>query len=133
MVVNQPVENKEDGDTEEEHEPEPEEEIDLLIDDVLGEDAEAVVSLLVASSSDIGDVTGHLCREDGAERVPEHQVPVLTIPEAPAVVLHHLQAKPTELVVQESVDQPELDDHQEEVEKLTEDEIAKVPIIVVKY
>ena len=71
FVVNQPVEDIEDGDTEEEHVPKPEEEVDLLIDDVLGEDAEAVVSLLVASSSNIGDVTGHLCREDRAQRVPE--------------------------------------------------------------
>ena len=65
------VEDEEDGDREEEHEPEPEEEVDLLVDDVLREDAEAVVGLLVACCSDVGDVAGHLCGEDGAERVPE--------------------------------------------------------------
>ena len=35
-------------------------------------------------------------------------------------------------VVQEGVDLPELDDHQEEVKELAEDEIAKVPVVVVK-
>ena len=145
------VEDVEDGDREEEHEPEPEEEVDLLVDDVLREDAEAVVGLLVACCSDVGDVAGNLGGEDGAERVPEevimsachncpdggwrpeHEVPVLSVPEAPAVVLDHLQPEPTELVVEETVDEPELDNHQQEVEELAEYEVAKVPVVVVKY
>ena len=65
------VEDEEDGDREEEHEPEPEEEVNLLVDDVLGKDAEPVVGLLVAGCSDVGDVAGHLGGEDGAQRVPE--------------------------------------------------------------
>ena len=82
-----PIKDKEDGDGEQEHEPEPEEQVDLLVDDVLqdqvrrvpdeaqegeylGEDTEAVVSLLVPCCSHIGDVAGHFCGEDGTEGVP---------------------------------------------------------------
>ena len=63
---------------------------------------------------------------------PEHEVPVLPVPEAPAVVLDHLETEPAELVVQEGVDQPELNDHQQEVEELAENKVAKVPVVVVK-
>ena len=80
----------------------------------------------------LGVSHGEYERGHGGRLLPEHEVSVLTVPEAPAVVLHHLETKPTELVVEEGVDQPELDDHQEEVEELAEDEVAKVPVVVVK-
>ena len=82
-----PIKDKEDGDGEQEHEPEPEEQVDLLVDDVLqeqvrrvqdeaqereylGENTQAVVGLLVACCSHVGDVARHFCREDGTEGVP---------------------------------------------------------------
>ena len=82
-----PIKDKEDGDGEQEHEPEPEEQVDLLVDDVLqekvrrrvqdeaegkylGENTQAVVSLLVPCCSHVGDVTRDFCGEDGTEGVP---------------------------------------------------------------
>ena len=50
---------------------------------------------------------------------PEHEVPVLPVPEAPAVVLHHLHAEPAELVVEEHVHQVELHHQADEVQGLT--------------
>lgn len=53
-----PVTNEEDCDGGEECVPPPQHEVDLLVDDVLGEDAEPVVHLLAAARAHIGDVTG---------------------------------------------------------------------------
>ena len=47
----------------------PDDEVDLLIDDVLREDAEPVVVLLPAGRPDVGNRAGHLGREDRAHRV----------------------------------------------------------------
>ena len=53
---------------------------------------------------------------------PQHQVPVLPVSEAVAVVLHHLPPEPSELVVQEDVDQVELENQADKVQRLTLDE-----------
>ena len=47
----------------------PDDEVDLLIDDVLGEDAESVVVLLPAGRPDVGNRAGHLGREHCAHWV----------------------------------------------------------------
>ena len=55
-----PVTYEEDCDRGEECIPPPQHEVDLLVDDVLGEDAEPIVHLLAAARPHIGDVTrGH--------------------------------------------------------------------------
>ena len=49
---------------------------------------------------------------------PEHEVPVLPVPEAPAVILDHLHAEPAELVVEEHVHEVELHHQADEVQGL---------------
>ena len=68
-----PVTNEEDGDGSEECIPPPQHEVDLLIDDILGEDAESVVALLPAGRPDVGDRARHLGREDCAHGVDLEQ------------------------------------------------------------
>ena len=52
-----PVTNEEDSDGSQECIPLPQHEVDLLIDDVLGEDTQPVVHLLATARPHIGDVT----------------------------------------------------------------------------
>ena len=56
----------------EEVEPEPEEEVDLLVDDVLGEDAEAVVPLHPARRPHRRHVAADRLREGRAQRAHVH-------------------------------------------------------------
>ena len=66
----QAVEEEDDGDGREDGIPPPEDEEDLLVDDVLCEDAEPVVDLLAAAGPHVGQVAGG----DGGEH-PAHRVP----------------------------------------------------------
>ena len=113
----QPVAEVEDGHGPEEGVPEPEDEVDLLVDDVLGEDAEAVVVLSHPGSSDIGDGAGGDGGEDSAHGVPQTQLWVIPLLSGVSVVLHHLPAVQLELVVEKSVRGEELKKQQEKVEK----------------
>ena len=70
----QAVEEEDDGDGGEDGVPPPQDEEDLLVDDVLGEDAEAVVNLLPAAGADVGEVAGGDGGEDATHRVPKQQV-----------------------------------------------------------
>lgn len=68
----------------------------------------------------IGDKDSFMMHKRGTLHCssPQHEVPVLSVPEAPAVVLHHLHAEPAELVVQEHVHQVELHHQADEVQGL---------------
>ena len=113
----QSVTEVEDGDGAEEGVPEPEDEVDLLVDDVLGEDTEPVVVLSHPGGSDIGDGAGGDGGEDGAHGVPQTQLRVISLLSGVSVVLHHLPAVQLELVVEKSVRGEELKKQQEKVEK----------------
>ena len=113
----QSVAEVEDGDGAEEGVPEPEDEVDLLVDDVLCEDTEAVVVLGHPGSSDVGDGAGGDGGEDGAHRVPQPQLRVISLLLGVAVVLHHLPAVQLKLVVEKSVRSEELEKQQRKVEK----------------
>jgi len=52
--------------------PVPNDEIHLLVDDVLREDAEAVVALLAAGRTDVWDGATHLGGEDLTERIDSY-------------------------------------------------------------
>ena len=81
--------------------------------------------LVISSSSNVGNVAGNFCREDGAHWVPEvfdifwffvifTVIPETTIhtdpiPVGVAVVHHGVPTIPAELVVEEHVGQEELD------------------------
>lgn len=54
----------------------PDDEVDLLIDDVLGEDAESVVVLLPTGRPDVGNCAGHLGGKDCAHWVDLERVDV---------------------------------------------------------
>ena len=115
MVVNQPVENKENRDTEEEHEPEPEEEIDLLIDDVLSQDTHPVLDPFLSGGSNIRQVAGYFSGEGVAHWVAFP----LALSLRQAEIVDNVPAVPAELPAEEPVGQIKLDDQQEEVEELT--------------
>jgi len=128
----QSVAEVEDGDGAEEGVPEPEDEVDLLVDDVLCEDTEAVVVLGHPGSSDVGDGAGGDGGEDGAHRVSQPQLRVISLLLGVAVVLHHLPAVQLKLVVEKSVRSEELEKQQRKVEKFAEDESCEIPRIVMK-
>ena len=65
----QSVAEVEDGDGTEEGVPEPEDEVDLLVDDVLGEDTDPVVDLEASSSSNVRVVAGDLFGKSSTHRV----------------------------------------------------------------
>lgn len=113
----QSVAEVEDGDGAEEGVPEPEDEVDLLVDDVLSEDTEPVVVLSHPGSSDIGDGAGSHGGEDGAHRVLQAELRVVSVLQGVSVVLHHLPAVQLKLVVEKSVRGEELEKQQGKVEK----------------
>ena len=106
-----PVDEEHAGDGGDDDEPEPEEDEDLLVDDVDGEDAEAVVLLDGARGAVLEEgALGHL-GEDHVHRV------------GPVLVLHlgvveHVEAVRRELAAHEGVDDVDLPDHVHEVEHL---------------
>ena len=113
----QSVAEVEDGDGAEEGVPEPEDEVDLLVDDVLSEDTEPVVVLSHPGSSDIGDGAGGHGGEDGAHRVSEPKLRVISLLQGVSVVLDHFPAVQLKLVIQKSVRSEELEKQQRKVEK----------------
>ena len=64
-----PEEEVEDGDDAEDDVPEPEDEVDLGVDDVLCEDAHAIVVLQACPRPNVGHVAGDLRWEGRAHRV----------------------------------------------------------------
>lgn len=60
----------EDGDDAEDDEPEPEDEVDLLVDVVLGEDAQPVGGLRAARRPHTREVAGHLRGEGSTHWIP---------------------------------------------------------------
>ena len=64
-----PEQDEEDADQDQGDDPEPYDEVHLLVNDVLGQDAEAVVVLLTSGSADVRDGAADLGRKDLAERV----------------------------------------------------------------
>ena len=72
-VWHRPVGDEEDSEGGEERVPPPQHEVDLLVDDVLGEDAEPVVHLLAPARPHVGDVARGHRGEDRAHRVPDQR------------------------------------------------------------
>ena len=54
----------------------------------------------------------------GSHFLPQHEVSVLAVSEAPAVILQDLPAKPAELVVEENINQIELENQTGEIQSL---------------
>ena len=113
----QPVAEVEDGHGPEEGVPEPEDKVDLLVDDVLGEDTETVVELSHAGGPHVGNGAGGDSGEDCTHGVPQSQLGVVPLLHGVAVVLRHLQSVQLELVVEECVGREKLEKQQREVEK----------------
>lgn len=113
----QSVAEVDDGDGSEEGVPEPEDQVDLLVDDVLSEDTEPVVVLRHPGRPDIGDGAGGHGGEDGAHRVLQAELRVVSVLQGVSVVLHHLPAVQLKLVVEKSVRGEELEKQQGKVEK----------------
>ena len=117
-----PVEDGRGGDNGEDHEPEPEEDEDLLVDDVEGEDAEAVVP-------------GHGARgpvhvEGALGHLGEHHVHgVGAVLGVHGRHLDHVEAVGGELVAEEAVGEVDLPHHVDEGEQLAEEEVDGVPAV----
>ena len=115
----QSVAEVEDRDGPEEGVPEPEDQVDLLVDDVLSEDTQAVVELSHPRGSHIGyGARGHR-GEDGTHGVPQAELRVIPLLQGVAVVLSHLPAVQLKLVVEKCVGREKLEKQQQEVEKFT--------------
>ena len=99
-----PVDEEKDGDAAKDDEPEPEDEVDLLVDDVLGEDTDPVVDLEASSSSNVRVVAGDLFGKSSTHRVVLLPPLVLRQLEKPDGVV----AVPGEPPAQELVRQVEL-------------------------
>ena len=92
------------------------------------------MSLLVSGRAHVWNIAGDFRRKHRTQRVPgrqavrgefcpeivspQHQVSVLAVSEAPAVILQHLPAKPAELVVEENINQVELENQTGEIQSL---------------
>ena len=113
----QSVAEVDDGDGPEEGVPEPEDEVDLLVDDVLSENTEPVMVLSHPARPDIRDGAGGHRGEDGAHRVPQTELRVISLLQGVSVVLNNLPAVQLKLVVEESVRSEELEKQQGKVQK----------------
>ena len=114
-----PVDEEDAGDGGDDDEPEPEEDEDLLVDDVDGEDAEAVLLLDGARGTVLVEgALGHLGEDD------VHGVgPVLVVH---LRVVEHVEAVRRELAAHEGVDDVDLPDDVYEVEDLAGEVLQRV-------
>ena len=108
-----------DGD---EDEPEPEQDEDLLVDDVHGQDTEAVLVLhgtgrTVLVEGALGDLGKHSA----------HWIDAIL--DLGFGNVEHVQAVGGELAVEEEVQKPDLEEHVDNVEELAEDEFESIGVV----
>merc|ERR1719220_1585355 len=116
----------EDGDADEGEPPKPEDEEVLLVEQVVGEDAEVVGPVYGSSCSTDSNVAGHLSGEKLAHGVVGEELALgAHVLHAPHVVQHVLPVTP-ELVQQQRVGHEEGEDAHDKVQEFAESEVEVV-------
>jgi len=119
-----PVHHPHHGGHDEAHPPQPHEQEVLLVEEVVGEDAQVVVDVLPPCPGSYGDVAGHFSREQLAHGVVSH----LAIGLVALQEIQHFNAVRPELVDEEHVAHEHVQENHAQVESLDEGEMEAVDV-----
>jgi len=116
------VDQPEHGDNDEADPPQPDDEEVLLVEEIVGEDAQIVALILSSRRCSYGDVAGNLCGEELAHGIVE----LLAVGSESAEISPGLSAVGPELVEKEHVADEHVEEDHADVEEFTEGELHLV-------